>query len=716
MHRARALGLGLLVGALSGLVPAAARAYSTGIESQNCNGCHDGGGGTTTASVTFSSPRIVGQPVTITVTVTPSDSSLTHAGFNLQMASGTFNDPPGSGAQRVTSNEATHTAPRASRTWTLTWRPTVAGPVSYTLWGNAVNNNGSNSGDKPIAAAVTGSITVQLPQGSPCTSASQCASGHCVDGVCCNSACAGSCQACSPAAGGQAPAGTCSPLVADSPGCCSVGYRWTGSECVEIDECTGANDCCVAGTPGCEATATCVNTTGSYQCDCPTGYAGDGFRTGTGCTACPPGTTTFGDDQFCSNIDECLTASCGPGTCMEIPLASWTPPGFVCVCDPGYEQADTPLRTCVDVDECARGLDDCTPPPAGRCTNTIGGFECSCETPAFVGETGRDCVDYDECMDPTYTGFCSTESTCINGFGTWECVCNEGFEGDGFTCNNIDECERGLDDCDPNATCTDTIGSYRCTCNEGWEGSGVFCRDVNECAEGTHGCGVGEVCVNRIGAPNLCECLPGWTRPAPGEPCAVRCGDGARGQGEACDDGNLDGGDGCSATCEIEPGWACREDAPNGTSTCAQTCGDGLIDELEECDDGPANSDTVPDACRTTCRRAGCGDGVLDTGEECDDGNGNDDGAPDACRTTCHRAYCGDGVVDGDELCDPGGGTPGAYVAGTCTTLCAPDAGVDPRDPPQLTGGGCGCRTAPGGAPSLAWLLGLLALLLRRRR
>ena len=40
------------------------------------------------------------------------------------------------------------------------------------------------------------------------------------------------------------------------------------------------------------------------------------------------------------------------------------------------------------------------------------------------------------------------------------------------------------------------------------------------------------------------------------------------------------------------------------------TCGNGLVDPGEECDDATANSDSLVDACRTTCQRAGCGDGA----------------------------------------------------------------------------------------------------------
>ncbi|MEO7329133.1 MAG: hypothetical protein ABI193_11170, partial [Minicystis sp.] len=53
----------------------------------------------------------------------------------------------------------------------------------------------------------------------------------------------------------------------------------------------------------------------------------------------------------------------------------------------------------------------------------------------------------------------------------------------------------------------------------------------------------------------------------------------------------------------------------------APSCGDGKVGDKEACDDGDANSDTTPDACRSTCQKARCGDGVVDTGEACDDGN-----------------------------------------------------------------------------------------------
>jgi cysteine-rich repeat protein len=74
-------------------------------------------------------------------------------------------------------------------------------------------------------------------------------------------------------------------------------------------------------------------------------------------------------------------------------------------------------------------------------------------------------------------------------------------------------------------------------------------------------------------------------------------------------------------------------------------CGDGIVEPPEQCDDGDGNSDTRPNACRTSCRAPRCGDGVVDGGEQCDDGN-RDSG--DLCTRSCSdAAVCGDADFDG---------------------------------------------------------------------
>lgn len=67
---------------------------------------------------------------------------------------------------------------------------------------------------------------------------------------------------------------------------------------------------------------------------------------------------------------------------------------------------------------------------------------------------------------------------------------------------------------------------------------------------------------------------------------------------EPCDDGNKLQGDGCSASCFVEPGFACR--IP-GQLCYLITCGDGLVDSPETCDDdNTIDGDGCDDDCHMT--------------------------------------------------------------------------------------------------------------------
>jgi len=152
----------------------------------------------------------------------------------------------------------------------------------------------------------------------------------------------------------------------------------------------------------------------------------------------------------------------------------------------------------------------------------------------------------------------------------------------------------------------------------------------------------------------------------------VTCGDGIVEQAEACDDGNVDSSDGCSANCQQESGWACAGEP----STCALVCGNALLDAGETCDDGDRdNGDGCNDACvvengfhclgtPSVCTTT-CGDGLVVGSEDCDDGDlGNGDGCDASCAVE-HGFYClgtpsvctttcGDGLVASSEDCDDG--------------------------------------------------------------
>lgn len=123
------------------------------------------------------------------------------------------------------------------------------------------------------------------------------------------------------------------------------------------------------------------------------------------------------------------------------------------------------------------------------------------------------------------------------------------------------------------------------------------------------------------------------------------CGNQIIDSGEMCDDGNLVPGDGCTANCQVETGWACTGEP----SQCERLCGNGVIDSGEDCDGvllGGATCATVPGGftageldCTAQCGfdTSGCttcGNNVPETGEGCDDGNVT---AGDGCSPTCEQ-------------------------------------------------------------------------------
>ena len=91
------------------------------------------------------------------------------------------------------------------------------------------------------------------------------------------------------------------------------------------------------------------------------------------------------------------------------------------------------------------------------------------------------------------------------------------------------------------------------------------------------------------------------------------CGNGVIETDEACDDGNTQSNDGCSADCTlVESGYTCEE----AGKPCKKTSTD------------PGDED----------KKAKCGNGIVETGEICDDNNtSSNDGCSADCKTIERR-------------------------------------------------------------------------------
>jgi cysteine-rich repeat protein len=133
------------------------------------------------------------------------------------------------------------------------------------------------------------------------------------------------------------------------------------------------------------------------------------------------------------------------------------------------------------------------------------------------------------------------------------------------------------------------------------------------------------------------------------------CGDGRVEGREACDDGNMTTGDGCSSICTVE-----------------SLCGNGRRDAGEECDDGDVVSG---DGCDASCAiEPACGDGNLDPGEACDDGNTM---SGDGCSAICIvEPVCGNGVLEPGEPCDDGNVSGGDGCSAICEEEDADGDGI----------------------------------------
>ncbi|XP_078685485.1 zonadhesin-like [Branchiostoma floridae x Branchiostoma belcheri] len=203
---------------------------------------------------------------------------------------------------------------------------------------------------------------------------------------------------------------------------------------------------------------------------------------------CPPDSTFYA-----------CTSPC-PATCSDPDAPNNCPEQCVegCACNPGFVLSG---QSCVPEEECGCtnkddryfllgerwGADryDCVCTPGNNITCEP--LECNPEEGydwmILDGVYGCICVDdrCAECEDD-----CSDHATCRLIDLQPTCVCDDGYEGDGLTCENIDDCDPNP--CQNGGTCTDGVDSFTCDCIIGFEG--YTCRiyvgkcDPNPCQNG----------------------------------------------------------------------------------------------------------------------------------------------------------------------------------------------------------------------------------------
>ena len=211
----------------------------------------------------------------------------------------------------------------------------------------------------------------------------------------------------------------------------------------------------------------------------------------------------------------------------------------------------------------------------GACNSEKNACECN---NGFEGD-GFSCSDIDECSKDLHN--CHLNANCFNKIGSFECICKTGFDGDGVTCHDIDECYTNQHNCHEKAICTNSIGSYTCQCINGFSGDGLTCVDVNECDDLLHGCDVYANCFNSYGSFE-CNCTTGFD----GDGFTCHDIDECYTNQHDCDEKAICTNSIGSYTCQCLDGFTGDGYALNGTGFTGQGCFD-----KNECEDNSHTCD-----------------------------------------------------------------------------------------------------------------------------
>ncbi|XP_059160834.1 multiple epidermal growth factor-like domains protein 10 [Physella acuta] len=174
------------------------------------------------------------------------------------------------------------------------------------------------------------------------------------------------CEACVEGSWGTECNKTCSCSVLGTStydkvsGTCQCKSGWSGTNCdKDVDE-------CLQNTKICPSHSHCNNTEGSFDCVCDEFY----FFSNNKCEACE-------ENYYGPNCTlRCVCNTSNHEFCTKQGKE------YVCSCDKGFEKKCNSCA-CEDIDECALS----TPICEQKCTNTIGGVNCSCKDGFAISPT-----------------------------------------------------------------------------------------------------------------------------------------------------------------------------------------------------------------------------------------------------------------------------------------------------------------------------------------
>ncbi|KAL6119177.1 fbln2 [Pungitius sinensis] len=385
----------------------------------------------------------------------------------------------------------------------------------------------------------------------------------------------------------------------------------------------------------------CVNTPGSYRCECLPGYAlqEDAFT----CAQ----ETVDEENRLKEDDGVAAVAAAAASAPAAPPLAPPTQPAVPpnpcegngpcehyctpvggrpqCSCLPGFSLGTADGRSCQDVNECLLG-GACR--LGERCVNTAGSFVCqrpiACPPGFQINEDS--CEDVDECAQRSHN--CGLDLECVNTEGSFRCSprppCATGFHRDlQGNCIDIDECGASARPCSLGFDCINTAGSYVCQrkimCGRGYHTSpdGSRCVDVDECQSGLHQCGEGQLCHNQPGSYR-CECQAGYQYDSFRRTC-IDVNECWRYPGRLC-----------AQTCENTPGsFRCSCTAGFRLSGDGKNC-----EDVNECSAGPCSQEcaNIYGSYQCYCRQ---GYRLREDGHTCEDMDECSQGVGNLCTYKC---------------------------------------------------------------------------------